>query len=157
MDSQFFLFVLREMFYNLFNEQLGDKLKFVLSPDVILCGWLGSKHQLNLLTCVCESHLNGYSFFMCKSFSRGKLGVGVYGAENQWSPFPGFTQPDVYMCLVLIRKRAEDTCLMEGCRKWQKLQIFHSLTSQSLLSYYCNNKKHKWMTELLELELCTHR
>ena len=38
MDSQFFLFVLREMFYNLFNEQLGDKLKFVLSPDVILCG-----------------------------------------------------------------------------------------------------------------------
>ena len=51
MDSQFFLFVLREMFYNLFNEQLGDKLKFVLSPDVILCGWLGSKHQLtNYLT-----------------------------------------------------------------------------------------------------------
>ena len=27
-------------------EQLGDKLKFVFSPDVILCGWLGSKHQL---------------------------------------------------------------------------------------------------------------
>ena len=26
--------------------------KFVFSPDVILCGWLGSKHQLtNLLLC----------------------------------------------------------------------------------------------------------
>ena len=35
-----------EMFYNLFNEYLGDKLKFVFSSDVILCGWLGSKHQL---------------------------------------------------------------------------------------------------------------
>ena len=28
-------------FYNLFNDWLGDKLKFVFSPDVILCGWLG--------------------------------------------------------------------------------------------------------------------
>ena len=29
----------------------GDRMKFVFSPDVILCGWLGSKHQLanNLL------------------------------------------------------------------------------------------------------------
>ena len=34
------------MFYNLFNEKLGDKLEFVFSPDVILCGWLDSKHQL---------------------------------------------------------------------------------------------------------------
>ena len=32
--------------YSLFNEQLGDKLKFVFSPDVTLCGSLGSKHQL---------------------------------------------------------------------------------------------------------------
>ena len=31
-----------EMFYNLFHEHLGEKLKFVFSPDVILCGWLGS-------------------------------------------------------------------------------------------------------------------
>ena len=29
-------------FYNLFNEELRDKLKFVFNPDVILCGWLGS-------------------------------------------------------------------------------------------------------------------
>ena len=28
------------------NEQLGDRVKFVFSLDVILCGWLGSKHQL---------------------------------------------------------------------------------------------------------------
>ena len=28
------------------NEQLWDRVKFVFSPDVILCGWLGSKHQL---------------------------------------------------------------------------------------------------------------
>ena len=28
------------------NEYLGDRGKFVFSPDVILCGWLGSKHQL---------------------------------------------------------------------------------------------------------------
>ena len=35
------------MWYNdLWNEQLRDRLKFVFSPDVILCGWLGSKHQL---------------------------------------------------------------------------------------------------------------
>ena len=26
---------------DLWNEWLGDKLKFVFSPDVILCGWLG--------------------------------------------------------------------------------------------------------------------
>ena len=32
---------------DLWKEQLGDRVKFVLSPDVILCGcWLGSKHQL---------------------------------------------------------------------------------------------------------------
>ena len=31
---------------DLWNEQLGDRLRFVRSPDVILCGWLGSKHQL---------------------------------------------------------------------------------------------------------------
>ena len=36
------------MFYNLFNELLGDKLKFVFSPDVILCGWLGLKHELTI-------------------------------------------------------------------------------------------------------------
>ena len=30
--------ILCEMFYNLFNEYLGDKLKFVFSPAVILCG-----------------------------------------------------------------------------------------------------------------------
>ena len=27
-----------EMFYNLFNEELGDRLKLVFSPDAILCG-----------------------------------------------------------------------------------------------------------------------
>ena len=37
--------VLCGTFYNLFNEQLRDKLKFVFNPDVILCGWLGSKHH----------------------------------------------------------------------------------------------------------------
>ena len=45
------------------SEQLGDRVKFVFSPDVILCGWLGSKHQLTvfvslsdcemLFTCMC--------------------------------------------------------------------------------------------------------
>ena len=33
-------------FYNLFNEQLRDTLKFVFSPNVILSGWLCSMHQL---------------------------------------------------------------------------------------------------------------
>ena len=28
------------------SEYLGDRVKFVFSPDVILCGWLGSRHQL---------------------------------------------------------------------------------------------------------------
>ena len=33
---------------------LGDRVKFAFSPDVILCGWLGSKHQLtNWLTNSC--------------------------------------------------------------------------------------------------------
>ena len=32
-------------FWNLFHDQLGDKPKFVFSPDVIPCGWLGLKHQ----------------------------------------------------------------------------------------------------------------
>ena len=31
---------------DLWNEKLGDRVKCVFSPDVILCGWLGSKHQL---------------------------------------------------------------------------------------------------------------
>ena len=37
----------KDLWYNdLWNEWLGSRLKFVCSPDVILCGWLGSKHQL---------------------------------------------------------------------------------------------------------------
>ena len=40
------LFILLIFILNLLFEWLGDKLKFVFSPDVILCGWLGSKHQL---------------------------------------------------------------------------------------------------------------
>ena len=37
----------QDLWYNeLWNESIGDKLKFVFSPDVILCGSLGSKHQL---------------------------------------------------------------------------------------------------------------
>ena len=35
-------------FYDLWADLLGDRLKFVLSPGIILCGWLGSKHQLTL-------------------------------------------------------------------------------------------------------------
>ena len=31
---------------DLWNESLGDRVKFVFSPDVIHCGWLGSKYQL---------------------------------------------------------------------------------------------------------------
>ena len=30
----------------MWNEWLGDRVKFVFSPDVILCCWLGSKRQL---------------------------------------------------------------------------------------------------------------
>ena len=30
-------------------EGLGDRLKFVSSSDVILCGWLDTKHQLTNL------------------------------------------------------------------------------------------------------------
>ena len=33
--------------HDLWNEWLGDRAKFVFSPDVILCGWLDSKHQPN--------------------------------------------------------------------------------------------------------------
>ena len=29
-------------------EWIGDRLKFAFSPDVIPCGWLGSKHQLTV-------------------------------------------------------------------------------------------------------------
>ena len=39
---------------------LEIRLKFVVSPDVILCGWLGSKHQLPTyltLTLSCWSYL----------------------------------------------------------------------------------------------------
>ena len=39
----------RDLWYNdLWDEQLGDRLKTVFSPDVILCGWLGSKHPLTI-------------------------------------------------------------------------------------------------------------
>ena len=33
---------------DLWNEWIGDRVKFVFSHDVILCGWLGSKHQLSI-------------------------------------------------------------------------------------------------------------
>ena len=37
----------KDSWYNdLWNEQLGDRTKFVFSPDSILCGRLGLKHQL---------------------------------------------------------------------------------------------------------------
>ena len=40
-----------DSWYNdLWNESFGGGLKFVYSPYVILCGWLGSKHQLTNLT-----------------------------------------------------------------------------------------------------------
>ena len=38
--------VSKELFIFFMWNVLGDKLEFVFSPDVILCGWLGSKHQL---------------------------------------------------------------------------------------------------------------
>ena len=31
---------------NNFTRKQGERLKFVFSPDIILCGGLGSKHQL---------------------------------------------------------------------------------------------------------------
>ena len=38
---------LNDLWYDdLWNDWLGNRVKFVFSPDVILCGWLGSKHQL---------------------------------------------------------------------------------------------------------------
>ena len=30
----------------MYGKWLGDKLKFVFIPDIIFCGWLGSKHQI---------------------------------------------------------------------------------------------------------------
>ena len=34
----------RDLWYDdLWNESLGDRVKFAFSPDVILCGWLGPK------------------------------------------------------------------------------------------------------------------
>ena len=35
------------LYDDLLHEKLGDSVKFVFSPDVILWGWLGSKHQTN--------------------------------------------------------------------------------------------------------------
>ena len=36
-----------DSWYNdLWNELVGDRPKFVFSPDAVLCGWMGSKHQL---------------------------------------------------------------------------------------------------------------
>ena len=32
-------------FDDLHVEWLRDKLKFIFSPDIIVCGWLGSKYQ----------------------------------------------------------------------------------------------------------------
>ena len=37
---------IREWFNDWYAEWLGGTLKIVFSPDVILCGWLGSKHHL---------------------------------------------------------------------------------------------------------------
>ena len=39
-----------------FVRKLGDGFTFLFSPDVILCGWLGSKHQLinKIFVCACD-------------------------------------------------------------------------------------------------------
>ena len=42
---------------NVWNEWLGDRVKFVFSPDVILCGWLGSNHELTNWLLVLLSNL----------------------------------------------------------------------------------------------------
>ena len=47
--SVLYLFV---MIFTTFASTIISFLKFVSSPDMILCGWLGSKHQLTIISFV---------------------------------------------------------------------------------------------------------
>ena len=49
---------------DLWNEELGDRLKFVFSPEITLCGWLGSKRQLTS-ELTCSDRLVGLSVPAC--------------------------------------------------------------------------------------------
>ena len=49
--KNFFIITMHDYHWNncgddSWNEWLGDRVKFAFSPDVILFGWLGSKHHL---------------------------------------------------------------------------------------------------------------
>ena len=41
---------------------LEIRVKFVFSPDVILCGWLGSKYQLTNIALACEANMAATSW-----------------------------------------------------------------------------------------------
>ena len=67
-------------------EKLGNRLKFVFSPDIILCDWLGSKYKLTLF--FIPSHLSSFlsSFLLLFPFI-----VLFYACGRQlyvFSPFP---------------------------------------------------------------------
>ena len=61
---------------DLWNEWLGDTVTFVFSPDVILSGWLGSKHQLNNVSLCLQlihftSHHTTSQVFWAYGYSAG--------------------------------------------------------------------------------------
>ena len=60
----------------MWNKWLFDRGKFVFSPDVILCGWLGSKHQLTNYVLFklktvkfrhCNASINCWFFFFSRA------------------------------------------------------------------------------------------
>ena len=79
---------------DLWNEYLGDRVKFVFSPYVILCGRLGSKHQLTtqhfVLLPVRSHHRTrilwsqGHIHVYCKTSSCSKVFVVAWVAFAFW-------------------------------------------------------------------------
>ena len=62
---------------------LEIRVKFVFSPDVILCGWLGSKHQLTNQLTVGLQLLFGTSLICC-----------CWRGRHQWPCYRGFDDVD---------------------------------------------------------------
>ena len=94
---------IRDLWYNdLWNEQLGDRLKFVFIPYIILCGRLGSKHQPtnSLSLSPTPPSLGMDAFKMWSDFGRitkwvKKKSVPFRKGSNNWN----------HNCLLKIIKR----------------------------------------------------
>ena len=98
-------------------EQVGDILKFVFSPHIIIsCVWLGSKHQLTNLT-----------------FLRGKIFVGAKGQVWGFQETGAFLDANVWRVLCCINKIRSVLCYIGFFVKYLNREVW--IITNSLFKY----------------------